>query len=543
VEEALTKLKVAAGIEPKNPIVLAWLGIALNASGDLAGAEDTLHRARILGAPDELALGPFLDAKLSLGENQAVLDLFPDPVPTDRGFSAGMILRARASALQTLGASARASDAINRSLVILHDFDGVMTAGRIALQQQNFANADARADEALRLRPADIGPVLLKIDVAMQKGEQANGIALVEKLVAAKPRSMAARLARIKVYLSAGLTAKAKPDVNLILAQKRDLLIARYFQAVIRARSNDVSGAWSIAHSLPTPYVLTEPGMALNVANMAVGAGFLESGAAILNAAVFRYPNLLDARLQLADVRLRQNSPQYALNVLALVEDSKDSRVAILFARAYLMKHDASNAQRYIERAIELGGGEGLRVLGKDVALKSLSDWLAKHPDNDQVQRQYAVVLSGFGDLAKARIEFEELVRGHPTDAFSLNNLAWLVVKDDPRRSLLLAQRAVKQTPTSPDYLDTLGCMQLSQSDFKGALASLQQAHQLRAADSEIAYHLALAFEANGDRAAALEILQAAVSEGKFRDVDAAKALLASWQKTRTRSVSGLKRK
>ena len=529
---ALTKLKIAAGIEPKNPIVLAWLGITLNAGGDFAGAEDALQRARVLGAPDELALAPLLSAKLSLGETQAVLDLYPDPAPSNQGFHAALVLRARASAFQTLGDSARASDAMNRSLLILHDFDGEMTAGRIALQQKNFAGAEARADEALKLKPDDIGPLLLKIDAAMQNAEQANAIGIVEKLVADRPRSMTARLARIKVYLSAGLTDKARPDVNLILAQKPDLLIARYFRAVILARSNDVAGAWSIAHSLPTPYLLTDPGMAMNVANMAVGAGFLESGAAILNATVFRYPSLLDARLQLADVRLRQNSPEYALNALALVEDSKDPRVAISFARAYLLKHNSANAPRYIERAIELRGGEALRVLGKGVALKSLSDWLAHHRDDKLVERQYAVLLLGFGELAKAKIAYEQLVRENPADAFSLNNLAWLVVKDDPARALTLAQRAVAQSPASPDYLDTLGSMQLNRSDFKSALVSLQRAHQLRMSDPEIAYHLALAFVANRQRVPAVPLLEAAIARGGFNDLNAAQTLLASLRRT-----------
>ena len=532
--DALTTLKIATSVAPKDPIVLAWLGIVMNAGGDFAGAEEVLHRARILGAPDELTLASFLDAKLSQGETQPVLDLYPDP-GSDKGFRSAVVLRARASALQTLGDSAGASDAMNRSLLILRDFDGVMTAGRIALQQQNFVSAEARADEALKLRPNDIGPLLLKVDAAMQNGDQAQAIAIAEKLVADRPRSMTARLARIKVYLSAGLTDKAGPDVNLVLAQKSDLLIARYFRAVILARSNDAAGAWAMAHSLPIPYLLTDPSMALNVANMAVAAGFLDSGAAILNALVFRNPNLLDARLQLADVRLRQKSPEYALNILALVEDSKDPSVAIAFARAYLMKHNSANAQRYIERAIELRGGEELRALGKDVALKSLNDWLAHHPDDKLVKRQYAVLLLGFGDLAKARIAYEKLVRENPADAFSLNNLAWLVVKDDPKRALALAQRAVNQSPTSPDYLDTLGSMQLNTSDFKGALVSLQRAHELRATDPEISYHLALAFVANGQRASALPLLDAAIEHGGFTDLNAAKNMLITLKSTQPR--------
>lgn len=119
-------------------------------------------------------------------------------------------------------------------------------------------------------------------------------------------------------------------------------------------------------------------------------------------------------------------------------------------------------------------------------------------------------------------------MREYPGDGHSLNNLAWLVVKDDPVRALALAQRAVKADPQAPDFLDTMGSMQMNRSDFKGAAVSLQKAHELRADDPEISYHLALAFEAGGEKAKSQAILQGLIKRGGFGDLDAAKNLLAS---------------
>jgi Tfp pilus assembly protein PilF len=230
----------------------------------------------------------------------------------------------------------------------------------------------------------------------------------------------------------------------------------------------------------------------------------------------------------LADIRLRQKSPEHALNALTLVQDSTDPRVAVLFARIALMKKDKNGAQKYIARVIEAGGGEELRALDKDVALKSLGDYLAHHPANKLVKKQNALLLLSFGELDKARTQYERLVGDDPTDALALNNLSWLVVKDDPRRALALAQRAVKAAPASPNYLDTLGCMQMNQSDIKGAVASLQKAHEFGPDDPEISYHFALALEASGKGAQSQAILQALVKRGGFGDLDAAKNLLAS---------------
>jgi Flp pilus assembly protein TadD len=333
---------------------------------------------------------------------------------------------------------------------------------------------------------------------------------------------------RIKVLLASDRTDQAGVDIDKIMADQPDVPIARYFKAVYMARRGDPKGAWDIAHSLPKEYLQTDPGVAFNVAKMAIAAGYLDSAASILNVVVLRFPWQLEPRLTLVDLRLRQKSPEYAANTLTLVRDSKDPRVGVLFARIALMKHDAKNAQKYIQQVIESGGGEELRNLDKDVALKSIGDYSAAHPQNKLVRKQYAILLLGFGELPKARAAYEALVRDDPQDAVALNNLAWLTVKDDPNLALSLSRRAVKADPGSANNLDTLGTMQMTRSDFKAAITSLQKAHELLPDNPEISYHLAVALEAAGQSGEAQAILQALVKRGGFSDLDAAKSLLAS---------------
>jgi tetratricopeptide (TPR) repeat protein len=331
---------------------------------------------------------------------------------------------------------------------------------------------------------------------------------------------------RIKVYLVADRADKVEADVDRILAS-RAIPIAQYFKALILARHGNPKGAWDLAQGLPKEYLQVDPGVAQDVANMAIAAGYPDSGASILNVVVLRFPWLLEPRLVLADLRLRQKAAQYALNTLAMVQDSTDPRVAVLFARIAQMKKDRASAQKYVQQAIAVGGGEELRSMDKDVALKSLSDYGAAHPENKLVRKQYAILLLGFGELSKARAAYEALVREDPADATALNNLAWLVVQEDPARALDLSQRAVKADP-SANNLDTLGTMQLNRSDIKGAVASLQKARDMQPDNAQIGYHLALALEASGNSTQSLAILQTLVKRGGFGELDAAKTLLAS---------------
>ena len=528
LDDAIRQLNLAASLEPNNPNVLARLGVALNMSGNFQDALDRLRRAKKMGGTNEVVLGPMLEAMLSMGQNQNVLDLFPDPPPDSHTFTAGMVLRARASALQVMGDKAGASTAMKRSLAILNDYDGVMTAGRIALLQGDLETADARVDEVLKLKPKDVDAQILKIDLMMQRRSTDKAQALADQLVVDYPRSLTARLTRIKVLLACNRTDKAGPDIERVMADMPNMPIGRYFEAVYMARRGDPKGAWDIAHSLPKEYLQADPGVAFNVASMAIAAGYLDSAASILNVVVLRFPWQIEARLALADLRLRQKSPQYAKNALTMVQDSKDPRVAALFARIALMKRDRVGAQKYIQQAIESGGGEELRSLDKDVALKSMGDYSAAHPDNKLVRKQYAILLLGFGELEKAKAAYERLIRDDPADAVALNNLSWLVVKDDPRRALSLAQRAVKADPSSANNLDTLGSMQMNRSDFKGAAVSLRRAHDLTPDNPEFAYHLALALQASGEFVQSQALLQDLVRRGGFSELDAAKNLLAS---------------
>ena len=526
-EDGLRLLNLANNLEPNNPYVVARFATALNMVGYYQDALTRLQKARKIGASDDVVLGPMLDAMLSMGQNQKVLDLFPDP-GSSTTYSAGMILRARASALQVLHDRAGASAAMKRSLAILNDYDGTMTAARIELMQGNLDAAESRVNAALKFKPGDVDAQMLTINLAMRRQMPARAQAMVEKLVADNPGSVSALLMRIKIYMSTDRTDKAGPDIDRILAQMPAMPLARYFKAIQLARHNDIKGAWDVAHSLSRDYLEADPGVAVNVANIAVLAGYPDSGASILNVVVQHFPWLLEARLELVDLRLRQNSLQYAVNALAIVRDSKDPRIAALFARIALMKRDSLGAQKFIRQAIEAGGGEELRILDKDVALKSLSDYLALHPDNKLVKKQYAILLLGFGELAKAKAVYEQVVREDPADAVALNNLSWLAVKDDPARALALAKRAVQADPRSANNLDTLGCMQMNRSDPQGAVESLQRAHDMQPDNAGIFYHLALAHEASGNGAQSQAILQTLVKRGGFSDLEAAKTLLSS---------------
>jgi Flp pilus assembly protein TadD len=134
-------------------------------------------------------------------------------------------------------------------------------------------------------------------------------------------------------------------------------------------------------------------------------------------------------------------------------------------------------------------------------------------------------------ETAQAAAQYELILQQDSKNVEALNNLGWMLQRNDPKRALSLATLADKLSPNSPDVLDTMGMIKLGQKDTKGALDTLSRAHALRPKDGEISYHVVLALDANGRRDAAKGMLTALINSGvKFTDLSNATQLLASWR-------------
>jgi Flp pilus assembly protein TadD len=159
-----------------------------------------------------------------------------------------------------------------------------------------------------------------------------------------------------------------------------------------------------------------------------------------------------------------------------------------------------------------------------------LANWIAKHPNDYDIQRDHAGLVMESGDLVGARKEYEALLKQRPEDPIILNNIGVLLEKDDPKRALSLVSLAVKIAPRSAEFADTLGWMKYQRRDLQGALPQLQRAHDMAVNNAPISYHLALVLDATGRRAEAKTLLQTTLAKNpKFEGAADAKQLLARW--------------
>ena len=174
---------------------------------------------------------------------------------------------------------------------------------------------------------------------------------------------------------------------------------------------------------------------------------------------------------------------------------------AAAFARAIALKDNALDRRRLADTEMHLGR--------TDDAAKTLTTWLAAHPEDNQTRRVWADICVKDGRLAEAGEQYAELVRREPKNPSLQNNLAWVLSRlGQTEDALAHARAAVALAPESVDSLDTLGGVLLRSGNPAEAVDPLEKAWQKGPDRPVIGFHLSQALAATGKKDEALALLR-----------------------------------
>jgi len=388
---AFINLKNAVTADPGNAPLRVRLGIILIQVGDEPSAERELRQARKDGAPVAMVLPPLFQAMLARGETTQLLEQFPDPGAGSKDPMAADILKARALALQALKRPTEAIDAMDRSLALKRDGHGLLVRGRLALMQGQPADAMKYADEAVA-KATSPDPMLFKIGMLLSNNNYAGALDLSNQLLARYPGNLQGRLARVEAYVNLKRDAEAKTEIDDILAKYPNAYMGTYYRALLMARSGNAKGAWNLVQNLPGEFRDGQPRVAILIAQMAVAAGNDETAASILNRILLKTPSIGAARERLAAIRLKQNNPAAALEVLEPIKDSQIPAVLELLSNAYVGLHRNAEALDTLKRLDATGKGSPqvkrsialleVQTGNVDQGIKDLTQLASKEPAN-----------------------------------------------------------------------------------------------------------------------------------------------------------------
>jgi len=206
----------------------------------------------------------------------------------------------------------------------------------------------------------------------------------------------------------------------------------------------------------------------------------------------------------------------------AIAEYPDRARLYVLKGNLELARGAGAAAEASYKRAIELDGSDltayqelarYFAVTGRvQEAISTYQTAATLRPNNPQIHHLLGVLHELAGQREQAIAAYEKAIEHGPNMGEAKNNLAYLFADQGQNldRALDLAQEAKELLPNSANAADTLGWVLFKRGVPAAAISYLQEAEAGTEADSPslgvVRYHLALAYEQNGDT----ELAQAA---------------------------------
>jgi tetratricopeptide (TPR) repeat protein len=218
-----------------------------------------------------------------------------------------------------------------------------------------------------------------------------------------------------------------------------------------------------------------------------------------------------------------------------------DPNVLLLGAQAYDAIGDAAEMERLLKKTVEAEPAslQAYSMLGKmyyeqgrlDLARQELEKFVTTAPLSVPGNTMLGTILQLQGKQNEAKARYSKALQIDPRSAVAANNLAWIDASSNANLdvALQLAQTAKAQLPNRHEIDDTLGYIYYKKGLSSMAVESFSNS-VLRQPDNPVYnYHLALAQNANGNKAEARKLLQKALaSKATFAEAHEAKRLLES---------------
>jgi putative PEP-CTERM system TPR-repeat lipoprotein len=530
---ALDKAESLAG---NNAEQLARIAALRLGSGDPGGAERDLSRSLEI-TPEQANTGERLVvAALAAGDvNQAAAELEklrrqPKPDPEKVGILTGLV---RLGQLDLEGARVAFEDVLKadpKSVAAQLNLARVLTTqgknadaeklltGILATDPANASALSAisgillaqnRADQLIELLetarkavPGNAGLPIAEASVMAAIGDPRRGYAVIEQLPKEQATLPGVLAARVRLQLALGMEKEAQETCRQILAASPANLEVRRRLVELLMKSKDFDEARTVAGK----GLETQPGNR-SLLQMLVAIDYRASG--------------LDAALRTITVLARNPENQPVASVLKGGLYMSLRRYADA-AAAYKAELDAKPSPILVtDTAI------ALNAAGRhDDANRTLTDWLAHQPDDLQVRQMLASLQIQNHNLDDAAKNLKTILAKQPDDAVALNNLAWIYQQKNDPQARAVAQKAYLISPTA-QAADTLGWILTTQGEPATGLVLLRQAAGQVRNDPAMAYHLAVALNATGNRDEAVSLLtQLANAKGEFEDKPAVRKLL-----------------
>lgn len=537
VKEGVDYFQQVAIQEPESAATFMKLGLGLEFSGQheqsiemlekALALDPTLPQADLMIILSHLRAREFDQAIEAAQRMQEKYPNSPDPLTLMGGAYLGK------------GEKAKAREAFSQALKASPgDPSATHNLANLEIQQGHLEKATSLYQQALTKNPGHLNTLLRLAALEQRKGNVAEAKKLIEQAMQKNPQAVAPPLLLGNYYLRQGqpqqalnLTREIRDShpnhPNLIaLAGKAQLALGEYYNAVktferlVKLQPESADAYYELAKSYSgarnPARVRGALDKALTLDPDHAGARFVMIGLLMrqgdqekaneylqeLKKTYPHHPEVIDLEAKLA---LQQNRPQQAIEIY----------------QAARQRFPKSNRWPLSLAQVQWQTGH------LDAGLAILNAWLKDHPKDFEAQFVVANHYLLQGQDNQAKLAFAKLHELAPENALVLNNLAWLLRKEDPEKALGYAKQALAQAPESPEVMDTLGAILQEQGQTDEALQWFKKAVDKSPQNPNFQFHLAQVLAQKGETVKARRILQNLLSADRpFPGIKEVQALL-----------------
>jgi putative PEP-CTERM system TPR-repeat lipoprotein len=522
VRGALIELRNAVRADPADAGAHMRLAQLQLQTGDAIAAEREIRAAQDLKLGEDVTAPLLAQALLAQQRFADVLSQIPATAEKPAVASQLLVLRSVAQiALKDFPAAQAGLTEAERLSPQLPD--PVLMSARMSIAQNDLPAADAKLDRALAIDPKQIDALVLKGQVLAAKGDRAGAIGYLDKAVDLAPNALVARVDRANQLLQVGQDAKAREDVDAVLAKDPRNGAASYFDMILLVRASKFTEADKVLTKLE-PVLTRFPRGLYFQAIVKANLGETESAADAATRYVARAPTDPDGVRLLARIELAAKRPDRAVAVLVngVKAGVTDAETMDMLGRAYSLDGKPVQAADTLQKAANLAP-ENPAILthlasskmqlgdtaGATVDLQKSLDLAPKQAnagealvaaalasgDADKAQaaldklRQQAGdteavgVLAGLVKLARrdldgARVQFTDTVQRFPQSSAASVSLAKVLLLEGKQAEGEAALRSVlARNPADPQALTTLVGMLVQTGHAGDAVTAVQAAH------------------------------------------------------------------
>jgi tetratricopeptide (TPR) repeat protein len=442
---------------------------------------------------------------------------------------------------------------------------GLFTEGKFYLLDKKYAEATTSLRRVIDEQPNASAHVLLGTAYLAQH-QNLPARSEFQEALQLDAQSLPARSQLAALYLDSNENENAAREAKTALDQNpQDLRVTLiYVEALVRLKR--IHDARDALHALTVPDTAA-PEVRLKVAQLYRRTREPKLAAPILEKLLAEDPTNAPVMAELAQADLDERQPEQAMKKIDgwLAQQPDNAALYEMRAKIRLGSPDQKPdvfalAEADLLKAVDKDPKrvESLMTLGKlyremwrkeggekrlDQAIATYDKAHALQPDNPGISLELAQLCESAGRTAQAKEYYESVLRIDQDQAAAKNNLAWLLANtDNPSpadldRALQLAQDAKNALPNEPSVADTLGWIMYKKGIpaaaialFREAIEGYPEGHPLR---GTVRYHLAKAYDRNGERDRAVAELKRALDEvAQFNERADAEKFLKELQTT-----------